>query len=169
MLFGDPKQSPGGVADNLREHRALLLKAPIGLLAAHRWFMPHDLPAVICSLLHSSAEVPLDMLAKDAEEASHGRFGRQWHTDEHCPSPSPVGAALQAAKRQATNVVLYLRAQKSLTYLTRCVCRVHCTKSPNTHSHRKLKPTLQCSKTFLTQAKSEVSWCVFLALFCTCP
>ena len=27
--------SPGGVADNLREHRALLLKAPIGLLAAH--------------------------------------------------------------------------------------------------------------------------------------
>ena len=169
LLFGDPKQSPGGIADNLREHRALLLKAPIGLLAAHRWFMPHDLPAVICSLLHSSAEVPLDMLAKDAEEASHGRFGRQWHTDEHCPSPSPVGAALQAAKRQATNVVLYLRAQKSLTYLTRCVCRVHCTKSPNTHSHRKLKPTLQCSKTFLTQAESEVSWCVFLALFCTCP
>ena len=27
LLFGDPKQSPGGVADNLREHRALLLKA----------------------------------------------------------------------------------------------------------------------------------------------
>ena len=46
LLFGDPKQSPGGVADNLREHRALLLKAPIGLLAAHRWFMPHELPAM---------------------------------------------------------------------------------------------------------------------------
>ena len=57
LLFGDPKQSPGGVADNLREHRALLLKAPIGLLAAHRWYMPHDLPAVLCNLLHSSAEV----------------------------------------------------------------------------------------------------------------
>ena len=27
LLFGDPKQSPGGVADNLRERRALLLKA----------------------------------------------------------------------------------------------------------------------------------------------
>ena len=39
LLFGDPKQSPGGVADNLREHRALLLKAPIGLLAAHRWWV----------------------------------------------------------------------------------------------------------------------------------
>ena len=71
LLFGDPKQSPGGVADNLREHRALLLKAPIGLLAAHRWFMPHESPAVICSLLHSSAEVPLDKLTEAAEEASH--------------------------------------------------------------------------------------------------
>ena len=36
LLFSDPKQSPGGVADNPKEHRALLLKAPIGLLAAHR-------------------------------------------------------------------------------------------------------------------------------------
>ena len=42
LLFGDPKQSAGGVAGNLREHRALLLKAPIGLLAAHRWCMPHE-------------------------------------------------------------------------------------------------------------------------------
>ena len=55
LLFGDPKQSPGGVADNLREHRTLLLKAPIGLLAAHRWCMPHDLPAVLCNLPHSSS------------------------------------------------------------------------------------------------------------------
>ena len=31
ILLGDPRQSPGGVADNLREHRTLLLKAPIGL------------------------------------------------------------------------------------------------------------------------------------------
>ena len=37
LLFGDPKQSPGGVADDLREHRGLLLKALMGLPAAHRW------------------------------------------------------------------------------------------------------------------------------------
>ena len=30
LLLGDPRQSPGGVADNLREHRTLLLKAPTG-------------------------------------------------------------------------------------------------------------------------------------------
>ena len=82
LLFGDPKQSPGGVADNLREHRTLLLKAPIGLLAAHRWYMPHDLPAVLCNLLHSSTEVPLDMLAEAAEEASRGRLGGQWSTEQ---------------------------------------------------------------------------------------
>ena len=104
LLFGDPKQSPGGVADNLREHRALLLKAPIGLLAAHRWFMPHELPAVICSLLHSSAEVPLNKLTEAAEEASHGRLGRQWNTDEHCPCLTPVGAALQAAHKDLGKV-----------------------------------------------------------------
>ena len=104
LLFGDPKQSPGGVADNLREHRALLLKAPIGLLAAHRWYMPHDLPVVLCNLLHSSTEVPLDMLSEAAEEASRGRLGGQWYTEQHCPSSSPVGAALQAAHKDLGKV-----------------------------------------------------------------
>ena len=104
LLFGDPKQSPGGVADNLREHRALLLKAPIGLLAAHRWYMPHDLPAVLCNPLHSSTEVPLDKLAEAADEASRGCLGCQWHTEEHCPSSSPVGAALQAAHKDLGKV-----------------------------------------------------------------
>ena len=50
ILLGDPRQSPG-VADNLREHRTLLLKAPIGLRAMNRWLMPQELPAVACSLL----------------------------------------------------------------------------------------------------------------------
>ena len=104
LLFGDPKQSPGGVADNLREHRVLLLKAPIGLLAAHRWYMPHDLPAVLCNLLHSSTEVPLDKLTEAADEASRGCLGCQWHTEEHCPSSSPVGAALQAAHKDLAKV-----------------------------------------------------------------
>ena len=56
LLLGDPRQSPGGVADNLREHRTLLLKAPIGLRATHKWFMPHELPAVACRVLGSFRE-----------------------------------------------------------------------------------------------------------------
>ena len=48
--------------------------------------MPHELPAVICSLLHGCAEVPLDKLAEAAEEASHGRLGNQWKTVEDPPS-----------------------------------------------------------------------------------
>ena len=59
ILLGDPRQSPGGVADNLREHRTLLLKAPIGLRAMNRWLMPQELPAVACSLLKESGEIPL--------------------------------------------------------------------------------------------------------------
>ena len=39
-MLGDPKQSLGGVADDQRAHRALLLKAPIGLRAPHAWYMP---------------------------------------------------------------------------------------------------------------------------------
>ena len=66
--------------------------------------MPHELPAVICSLLHSCAEVPLDKLTEAADEASHGRLGRQWNTDEHCPCLTPVGAALQAAHKDLGKV-----------------------------------------------------------------
>ena len=39
LLLGDPKQSPGGVADGL-------LKAPIGLRAPTTWYMPHETPGV---------------------------------------------------------------------------------------------------------------------------
>ena len=55
ILLGDPRQSPGGVADNLREHRTLLLKAPIGLRAMNRWLMPQELPVVACRQCRSSA------------------------------------------------------------------------------------------------------------------
>ena len=58
------KQSPGGVADNLRDHRALLLKAPIDLRAAHQWFMPHELPAIVCGLLQGCSEISLEALAQ---------------------------------------------------------------------------------------------------------
>ena len=63
----------------------------------------HELPAVLCSLLHGS-EVPLDKLTEAAEEASHGRLGRQWNTDEHCPCLTPIGAALQAAHKDLGKV-----------------------------------------------------------------
>ena len=45
LLLGDPKQSPGGVADGQRAHRTLLLKAPIGLRAPTTWYMPHEVPS----------------------------------------------------------------------------------------------------------------------------
>ena len=66
--------------------------------------MPHDLPTVLCNLLHSSTEVPLDTLAEAADEASRGCLGGQWHTEEHCPSSSPVGVALQAAHKDLGKV-----------------------------------------------------------------
>ena len=51
LLLGDPKQSPGGVADGQRAHRTLLLKAPIGLRASTTWYMPHEIPVVFHMLL----------------------------------------------------------------------------------------------------------------------
>ena len=52
LLLGDPRQSPGGVADGQRAHRTLLLKAPIGLRALNIWYMPHEFPGVFQALLH---------------------------------------------------------------------------------------------------------------------
>ena len=51
LLLGDPKQSPGGVADGQRAHRTLLLKAPLGLRAPTTWYMPHEIPGVCHMLL----------------------------------------------------------------------------------------------------------------------
>ena len=81
-----------------------LKSAFVPAIPRHRWYMPHDLPAVLCNLLHSSTEVPLDMLSEAAEEASRGCLGGQWHTEKHCPSSSPVGAALQAAHKDLGKV-----------------------------------------------------------------
>ena len=54
ILLGDPKQSPGGVADGQRTHRTLLLKAPLGLRAPHACYMPHEFPGVFHAPLHHS-------------------------------------------------------------------------------------------------------------------
>ena len=104
LLLGDPRQSPGGVADNLREHRTLLLKAPIGLRAMHKWFMPHELPAVVCSLLKESAEIPTQELTQAAQEANNKALGSRWYSREDCPSPIPAGASLQAANQELRRI-----------------------------------------------------------------
>ena len=49
--LGDPKQSPGGVADGQKAHRTLLLKASIGLRAPTTSYMPHEIPEVFHMLL----------------------------------------------------------------------------------------------------------------------
>ena len=82
ILIGDPRQSPGGVADNLREHRTLLLKAPIGMRARHKWLMPQELPMVACSLLRESAEVPLIELTQAAKEVDSRALGSRWYSRE---------------------------------------------------------------------------------------
>ena len=98
ILLGGPRQSPGGVADNLREHRnPPAIKAPIGLRAMNRWLMPQELPVVACRLLKESAEVPLLELTQAAKEVSSKALGSRWSSREDCPSTMPAGTNLQAA------------------------------------------------------------------------
>ena len=103
-ILGDPKQSPWGVADDLREHRALLLKAPIGLRADHRWFMPHEMPSVIDDLIQSSSEFPSKLFAKRPNCMSHLVIGTRWRTKEDHLSRTPLGASLQAAHKDLCRV-----------------------------------------------------------------
>ena len=93
LLLGDPRQSPGGVADNLRERRTLLLKAPMGLRAMHKWFMPHELLAVVCRLLKESAEIPMKELTQAAQEAGSKALGSRWNASEDC---QPAGGKSRA-------------------------------------------------------------------------
>ena len=106
ILLGDPRQSPGGVADNLREHRTLLLKAPIGLRAKNRWLMPQELPKIACSLLKESGEASLQELMQAAEEVSGKTLGSGWYSREDCPCTLPAGANLQAAYPELRHIRL---------------------------------------------------------------
>ena len=106
ILLGDPRQSPGGVADNLREHRTLLLKAPIGLRAKNRWLMPQELPRIACSLLKESGEASLQELMQAAEEVSGKTLGSGWYSRENCPCTLPAGANLQAAYPELRHIRL---------------------------------------------------------------
>ena len=66
LLLGDPKQSPGGVADGQRAHRTLLLKAPIGLRAPTTWYMPHEKAGVFHKLLRHGRGFGLSDLEETA-------------------------------------------------------------------------------------------------------
>ena len=81
---------------NLREHRTLLLKAPIRLRAENRWLMPQELK-VACSLLRESCEISLLEPMQAVEEVSGKAPGSGWNSREHCPCTLPAGAHLQAA------------------------------------------------------------------------
>ena len=101
-LLGDPRQSPGGVADNLREHSPL--KASIGLRAENRWAMPQELPKVACSLLRESGETSLLELMQAAEEVSGKALGSGWNFREYCPCTLPAGAHLQQLTQKLRNI-----------------------------------------------------------------
>ena len=77
---------------------------PIGLRAMHKWFMPHELPAVVCRLLKESAESPMKELTQAAQEAGNKALGSRWNTREDCPSPTPAGASLQAANQELSRI-----------------------------------------------------------------
>ena len=92
-------------ADNLREHRTLLLKAPIGLRAKNRWLMPQELPKIACSLLKESGEASLQELVQAAEEVSGKTLGSGWYSREDCPCTLPAGANLQAAYPELRHIL----------------------------------------------------------------
>ena len=78
LLLGDPKQSPGGVAEGQRAHRTLLLKAPIGLRAPTTWYMPHEIPGVFHMLLRHGRGFGLSDLEETAEVVGHRPLGSSW-------------------------------------------------------------------------------------------
>ena len=88
LLLGDPKQSPGGVADGQRAHRTLLLKAPIGLRAPTTWYMPHEIPEVFHMLLRHGRGFGLSDLEETAKVAGHRPLGGSWFRPEKVQASS---------------------------------------------------------------------------------
>ena len=81
-ILGDPRQSPGGVADDQKAHRTLLLKARIGLRADHRWYTPHEVPGVFSKLLHQCQGVGQEDMEQATEAVSRMALGRTWFRPE---------------------------------------------------------------------------------------
>ena len=108
LLLGDPKQSPGGVADGQRAHRTLLLKAPIGLRAPTTWYMPHEIPGVFHMLLRHGRGFGLSDLEETAKVAGHRPLGGSWFRPEKIQATSSFACQLQSTYKDLSRVDLDL-------------------------------------------------------------
>ena len=108
LLLGDPKQSPGGVADGQRAHRTLLLKAPIGLRAPTTWYMPHEIPGVFHMLLRHGRGFGLSDLEETAKVVGHRPLGSSWFRPEKVQATSSFACQLQSTYKDLSRVDLDL-------------------------------------------------------------
>ena len=108
LLLGDPRQSPGGVADGQRAHRTLLLKAPIGLRAPNIWYMPHEFPGVFQALLHRGRGFVRTDLEEAAVAVSHRPLGGSWFRPDKVKAESPFARMLQSTYSELSSVDLDL-------------------------------------------------------------
>ena len=110
-MLGDPKQSPGGVADDQRAHRTLLLKAPTGLRAPHQqaadaasqkplgscWFRPEGVVAK--SSFASTLQATYSDLSKVDLELPEGLLIGLGYAATNPDSPLDFHIAQSAAER----------------------------------------------------------------------
>ena len=108
LLLGDPKQSPGGVADGQRAHRTLLLKAPIGLRAPTTWYMPHEVPGVFHMLLRHGRGFGLSDLEEAATAVGHRPLGSNWFRPDKVKATSSFACQLQSTYKDLSSVNLDL-------------------------------------------------------------
>ena len=108
LLLGDPKQSPGGVADGQRAHRTLLLKAPIGLRAPTTWYMPHEVPGVFHMLLRHGRGFGHIDLEEAATAAGHRPLGSNWFRPDKVKATSSFACQLQSTYKDLSSVDLDL-------------------------------------------------------------
>ena len=108
LLLGDPKQSPGGVADGQRAHRTLLLKAPIGPRAPTTWYMPHEIPGVFHMLLRHGRGFGLSDLEETAKGVGHRPLGSSWFRPEKVQATSSFACQLQSTYKDLSRVDLDL-------------------------------------------------------------
>ena len=96
-ILGDPKQSPGGVADDQREHRTLL-----------KWYVSHEFVAVLGALTQSCQDFPQDEILQEKKNARNSRLGQQWFRPETLSATSSLGGSLQKAYKDLSKVDLAL-------------------------------------------------------------
>ena len=95
LLLGDPRQSPGGVADGQRAHRTLLLKAPIGLRAPNIWY-------------HHGRGLGHTDLEEAAVAVSRRPLGSCWFRPDKVKAVSPFARKLQSTYSDLSSVDLDL-------------------------------------------------------------